>query len=199
MTRQIRFNAFDMNCVAHQSPGLWTHPRDRSWQYKDVEYWTELAATLEREIFDGIFITACDGQNARAQDTAERMGNQQRIASIGDDRASLSDNPRRRSACPSNTTPASDVMRPPSKAAVIFLRSTAGNENGRRLLSVMADMAWMRLREGSASATNPYIKSTPYAPSASRNPSSVELRGANTLRGYGHNHAPFFCKFCVDR
>jgi FMN-dependent oxidoreductase (nitrilotriacetate monooxygenase family) len=56
MTRQIRFNAFDMNCVAHQSPGLWTHPRDRSWQYKDVEYWTELAATLERGIFDGIFI-----------------------------------------------------------------------------------------------------------------------------------------------
>jgi long-chain alkane monooxygenase len=56
MTRQIRFNAFDMNCVAHQSPGLWTHPRDRSWQYKDIEYWTELAATLERGIFDGIFI-----------------------------------------------------------------------------------------------------------------------------------------------
>ena len=56
MTRQIRFNAFDMNCVAHQSPGLWTHPRDRSWQYKDVEYWTELATTLEQGIFDGIFI-----------------------------------------------------------------------------------------------------------------------------------------------
>jgi long-chain alkane monooxygenase len=56
MTRQIRFNAFDMNCVAHQSPGLWRHPRDRSWQYKDVEYWTELATTLERGVFDGIFI-----------------------------------------------------------------------------------------------------------------------------------------------
>src|ERR1700722_555984 len=56
MTRQIRFNAFDMNCVAHQSPGLWPNPRDRSWQYKDVEYWAELAATLERGIFDGIFI-----------------------------------------------------------------------------------------------------------------------------------------------
>jgi long-chain alkane monooxygenase len=56
MTRQIRCNAFDMNCVAHQSPGLWAHPRDRSWQYKDVEYWTELGVTLERGIFDGIFI-----------------------------------------------------------------------------------------------------------------------------------------------
>jgi FMN-dependent oxidoreductase (nitrilotriacetate monooxygenase family) len=56
MTKQIRFNAFEMNCVGHQSPGLWAHPRDRSWQYKDVEYWTDLAVTLERGIFDGVFI-----------------------------------------------------------------------------------------------------------------------------------------------
>ncbi|GLR46079.1 hypothetical protein GCM10007880_65970 [Mesorhizobium amorphae] len=56
MTRQIRFNAFDMNCVGHQSPGLWAHPRDRSWQYKDLDYWQHLGRTLERGIFDGIFI-----------------------------------------------------------------------------------------------------------------------------------------------
>jgi FMN-dependent oxidoreductase (nitrilotriacetate monooxygenase family) len=56
MTRQIRFNAFDMNCVGHQSPGLWAHPRDRSSEYKDLDYWTELGRTLERGIFDGIFI-----------------------------------------------------------------------------------------------------------------------------------------------
>src|ERR1700682_6051236 len=56
MPKQIRLNAFDMNCVGHQSPGLWAHPRDRSWRYKDLEYWTELAVTLERGIFDGIFI-----------------------------------------------------------------------------------------------------------------------------------------------
>ncbi|MDH3030377.1 MULTISPECIES: LLM class flavin-dependent oxidoreductase [Methylobacterium] len=52
----IRFNAFDMNCVGHQSPGLWAHPRDRSWRYKDLEYWQDLARTLERGIFDGIFM-----------------------------------------------------------------------------------------------------------------------------------------------
>jgi FMN-dependent oxidoreductase (nitrilotriacetate monooxygenase family) len=56
MSRQIRFNAFDMNCVGHQSPGLWAHPRDRSWQYKDLEYWAELAQLLERGRFDGLFI-----------------------------------------------------------------------------------------------------------------------------------------------
>lgn len=56
MPRHIRFNAFDMNCVGHQSPGLWAHPRDRSWKYKDLDYWQDLARTLERGIFDGIFI-----------------------------------------------------------------------------------------------------------------------------------------------
>ena len=56
MTRVIRFNAFDMNCVAHQSPGLWKHPEDQSWRYKDLEYWTELAKLLERGRFDGLFI-----------------------------------------------------------------------------------------------------------------------------------------------
>lgn len=56
MSKPIRFNAFEMNCVGHQSPGLWAHPRDRSWQYKDLEYWTDLAKLLEQGIFDAIFI-----------------------------------------------------------------------------------------------------------------------------------------------
>lgn len=54
--REIRLNAFDMNCIGHQSPGLWAHPRDRSWQYKDLEYWVDLARLLERGKFDGLFI-----------------------------------------------------------------------------------------------------------------------------------------------
>jgi long-chain alkane monooxygenase len=41
MAKQIRFNAFEMNCVAHQSPGLWRHPDDRSTEYKDLKYWTD--------------------------------------------------------------------------------------------------------------------------------------------------------------
>jgi FMN-dependent oxidoreductase (nitrilotriacetate monooxygenase family) len=56
MSREIRLNAFDMNCVGHQSPGLWTHPRDQSWRYKDLDYWVHLAKTLERGKFDGLFI-----------------------------------------------------------------------------------------------------------------------------------------------
>lgn len=56
MTKQIRFNAFDMNCVAHQSSGMWRHPEDQAWRYKEISYWTELAQLLERGAFDGIFI-----------------------------------------------------------------------------------------------------------------------------------------------
>ena len=52
MPRQIRFNAFDMNCVAHQSSGLWRHPDDRSQSYTDLGYWTELAKLLEKGRFD---------------------------------------------------------------------------------------------------------------------------------------------------
>jgi FMN-dependent oxidoreductase (nitrilotriacetate monooxygenase family) len=56
MPKQIRLNAFDMNCVGHQSPGLWTHPRDRSDRYNTLEYWVELAQILERGKFDALFL-----------------------------------------------------------------------------------------------------------------------------------------------
>lgn len=52
----IRFNAFAMNTVGHQSPGLWTHPRDQSHRYTDIDYWTGLARLLERGRFDSLFI-----------------------------------------------------------------------------------------------------------------------------------------------
>jgi FMN-dependent oxidoreductase (nitrilotriacetate monooxygenase family) len=56
MPKEIRFNAFEMNCVAHQSPGLWRHPRDRSRDYRRLGGWIELARTLERGLFDGLFL-----------------------------------------------------------------------------------------------------------------------------------------------
>src|ERR1700734_1375934 len=56
MPKQIRLNAFEMNCVVHQSPGLWRHPRDRSRDYRHIGGWIELARTLERGLFDGLFL-----------------------------------------------------------------------------------------------------------------------------------------------
>lgn len=56
MPKEIRLNAFDMNCVGHQSPGLWTHPRDRADSYNTLDYWVELARLLERGKFDAVFL-----------------------------------------------------------------------------------------------------------------------------------------------
>ncbi|MFK4771906.1 LLM class flavin-dependent oxidoreductase [Rhizobium sp. ZW T2_16] len=54
--KQILLNAFNMNSVGHINHGLWTHPRDRSHEYKTLSYWTDLAKTLERGLFDGLFL-----------------------------------------------------------------------------------------------------------------------------------------------
>ncbi|QQZ07768.1 LLM class flavin-dependent oxidoreductase [Heyndrickxia vini] len=54
--KRIYLNAFDMNCAGHQSPGLWSHPDDRSSTYKDAEYWTHTAQVLEKGCFDAIFL-----------------------------------------------------------------------------------------------------------------------------------------------
>lgn len=61
MTKQISLNAFDMNTPSHQSNGLWRHPRDRRTQYTSMAYWQDLARTLERGLFDGIFIADVTG------------------------------------------------------------------------------------------------------------------------------------------
>jgi FMN-dependent oxidoreductase (nitrilotriacetate monooxygenase family) len=45
-----------MNCASHQTPGLWAHPRNQSWQYKDLEYWINLAKIAESGYFAAIFI-----------------------------------------------------------------------------------------------------------------------------------------------
>ncbi len=57
MIKQIRLNAFAINCVMHQSPGLWTHPRDRTKGLQQaVLTGLTWARTLERGRFDGLFL-----------------------------------------------------------------------------------------------------------------------------------------------
>lgn len=55
-TRRIRFNAFAINGVGHQLPGIWRHPADRSRDYRELEHWTRLARLLEGGLFDGLFL-----------------------------------------------------------------------------------------------------------------------------------------------
>lgn len=56
MSKEIRLNAFTINSPGHLSAGLWRHPDDQSHRYTDLRYWTDLARTLERGLFDGLFI-----------------------------------------------------------------------------------------------------------------------------------------------
>ena len=61
MGKEILLNAFAMNCMAHQSAGLWRHPRDHSRDYNTLEYWLQLAKTLEHGLFDGLFLADVTG------------------------------------------------------------------------------------------------------------------------------------------
>ncbi|KAG4433200.1 hypothetical protein IFR05_011308 [Cadophora sp. M221] len=54
--KQLILNAFVEMCSGHQSPGLWRHPDDQSHRFNDLEYWTDLAKTLEKAKFHGMFI-----------------------------------------------------------------------------------------------------------------------------------------------
>src|SRR5258708_4108781 len=56
MNKRILFNAFHMNCVVHQSPGLWVRPEDQMPRYTELETWVELARLLERGCFDALFL-----------------------------------------------------------------------------------------------------------------------------------------------
>jgi len=47
--------------VAHQSPGLWTHPRDRTADYKTGCRIDSSGQELERGRFDGLFLADCLG------------------------------------------------------------------------------------------------------------------------------------------
>jgi alkanesulfonate monooxygenase len=53
--KEIRINGIDMMCMGC-TPGIWTHPRDRTSEYNTLEYWTNLARVMERGLFDCLFL-----------------------------------------------------------------------------------------------------------------------------------------------
>ena len=62
MAKHIHMNAFTQCSICHHSKGQWKHPLDRSsFGYKDVDYWVELAQTLERGCFDTLFLADVHG------------------------------------------------------------------------------------------------------------------------------------------
>jgi len=54
--KQILLGAFEINQVNLTSQGLWAHPEQNTWRYKELAYWTDLARLLERGFFDFLFL-----------------------------------------------------------------------------------------------------------------------------------------------
>ncbi|MFC7186464.1 LLM class flavin-dependent oxidoreductase [Halorubrum yunnanense] len=61
MPDHLHLNLFTMASVEHVSPGSWTYPGDRSPEYTDRGYWTEIARTAERGGFDAVFFADVRG------------------------------------------------------------------------------------------------------------------------------------------
>lgn len=79
MSKEIRFNAFMMNCVGHLAPGQWTAAEDKSVDYLNPDYWVDLARLLEQGLFDALFLGDVLGVydvDSQSADTALRSAAQ---------------------------------------------------------------------------------------------------------------------------
>ncbi len=61
MSEYIHLNLFTMNAVEHVSPGSWQAAGDRSAEYTDLDYWTDVARTAERGGFQAVFFADVRG------------------------------------------------------------------------------------------------------------------------------------------
>lgn len=62
MKKRMVMNAFSQCCPTPQSQGQWKNPQDRSSSgYRDVEFWIDIARTLERGRFDALFFADVHG------------------------------------------------------------------------------------------------------------------------------------------
>ncbi|WIB66799.1 NtaA/DmoA family FMN-dependent monooxygenase [Curtobacterium sp. MCBD17_035] len=56
MTKELFLGAFEINGVNLTSQGLWAHPDNTTWRYKELEHWTDLARMLDDGGFDFMFL-----------------------------------------------------------------------------------------------------------------------------------------------
>lgn len=53
--KKIHLGIFDINTLNQMTQGLWAHPDNQSYRYKELNFWIELAQLLERGLFDFMF------------------------------------------------------------------------------------------------------------------------------------------------
>ncbi len=54
--KKLILNAFAMNTPGHLSPGLWRHARNQTYNYKKLDFWTDLAQILDKAGFHSLFL-----------------------------------------------------------------------------------------------------------------------------------------------
>ncbi len=60
--KKMHLNGFSQACVGHHSEGQWKNPQYRlDSGYRTMDYWVELARTLERGFFDSLFLADVHG------------------------------------------------------------------------------------------------------------------------------------------
>ncbi|ANY67257.1 hypothetical protein BBD42_12840 [Paenibacillus sp. BIHB 4019] len=55
MKKKIHLGVFEVNAVNHLTQGIWTHPEQNRIHYNSMDYWIDIARTLERGKFDFMF------------------------------------------------------------------------------------------------------------------------------------------------
>jgi long-chain alkane monooxygenase len=55
MPKQINVSLLEMATVSHNNYGLWRHPSNEKWRYRDARFWVELAKVCEAAKLDAIF------------------------------------------------------------------------------------------------------------------------------------------------
>lgn len=55
MKKKIHLGVFEVNAVNHLTQGIWTHPEQNRIHYNSIDYWIDIARTLERGKFDFMF------------------------------------------------------------------------------------------------------------------------------------------------
>jgi FMN-dependent oxidoreductase (nitrilotriacetate monooxygenase family) len=71
--QRMRLNGFVASTVAHTTAGLWRHPRSQARRYRELDFWTETAKTLESGLFDGLFIADALGVLDTYRDSADQV------------------------------------------------------------------------------------------------------------------------------
>lgn len=70
--KQIHLGVFEVNGINHLTQGIWTHPNQNRVNYKDINYWIEIAQILERGKFDFMFFADSYGYPKQKEELAFR-------------------------------------------------------------------------------------------------------------------------------